>query len=421
MSSEFEKKLEKYAEVILNVGLNLQKGQRLLIGASNPSNRGTPLELASFVRVIVRKAYQMGARFVEVLWDDPQLRLIRFMHAPRDSFEELATWRREAQLEFAENEDAVLAIGGQDPELFVNQDSELIVTEGKSVSKHFKPVMDLLVKNAFNWTAIVAPVDGWTEKVFPDLSLDDQTTNFWEIIFEVCRINYDDPVSAWQEHISQLVARCEYLNLKKYKSLKLEAPGTDITIGLPKGHIWGSALFETPSGIGFVGNIPTEEVFTLPHRDKTEGVVKATKPLYYRESVIEDFTLTFSKGKVIKATASKGQEFLEGLIKFDEGASRIGEIALIPNSSPISQSGLLFYNSLLDENASCHIALGRAYQFSLQNGEKMSDEEFIAAGGNVSLIHMDFMIGSEEMDIDGITEDGTAEPIIRDGEWAFEV
>ncbi len=419
MSSEFGQNLENYVEVILKLGLNLQKGQRLLIGILGI---GTPLlELAPFVELITKKAYQMGAKFVEVIWNDPQLHLIRFQHAPRDSFEEFPTWISNAYLEFAEKGDAILQLCANIPDLFVDQDPELMAIRSKTAAKHFKPFNDLRSKNATNWTVVAAPVDGWTDKVFPDLPPNNRKAKLWEIIFEICRIKYDDPVLAWQDHINQLAVRSNYLNQRQYVALKLVAPGTDLKIGLPKRHIWLSGSMTNQNGIDFTANIPTEEVFTLPHKDKTEGVVTATKPLYYKGSQIEDFTLTFSKGKVIKATAVKGQEFLDQFIKFDEGMSRLGEIALVPHSSPISQSGLLFYNGLIDENASCHIALGRGYSFCLENGEKMSDEEFMTAGGNVSLIHMDFMIGSGEMNIDGFTEDGTAEPIMRKGEWAFEV
>ena len=417
MSTEFEQNLEKYVDVILKVGLNLQKGQRLLI----LSTRGTPLlELAPFVELITKKAYQMGAKLVEVIWNDPQLRLIRLQHAPRDSFEEFLTWRINAVLEFTEKGDATLLLSANIPDFFVDQDPELITIMRRTFFKHLKPVLDLRSKNATNWTIVAAPVDGWADKIFLDLPPDKRKTKMWDTIFDICRVKQKDPVSAWNDHINQLHARTNYLNHKQYNTLKLEAPGTDLTIGLPKGHIWQSGRQTSQNGIDFTGNIPTEEIFTLPHKDKTEGVVTATKPLPV-EVVIEDFSLTFSKGRVIKATAKKGEKMLNKLLEIDEGMSCLGEIALVPHSSPISQSGILFYNVLIDENASCHIALGRGYRFCMENGEKMSDEEFMATGGNVSLSHIDFMIGSGEMEIDGILEDGTAEPIMRKGEWAFDV
>jgi aminopeptidase len=419
MSSEFEQNLEKYAEVILKIGLNLQRGQRLIIFSADFAS--FPLELASFIEVIVKQAYQMGARFIEVLWDDPKIHLIRLKHAPQDSFEEYPQWRRDAVLDFAEKGDAILGIFVANPDLFKDQAPEIISILRTTRLKYNKPISTLIGKNATNWLAISAPIAGWADKIFPDLPSDKRKAKLWDTIFNLCRIKEKDPLSAWKLHIKQLHARRDYLNNKQYIALKLKSPETELTVGLPKDHIWRGGSGKTKSGINFTANLPTEEIFTLPHKDKTEGVVTATKPLYLSGSYIEDFKLIFSQGKVKEATAVVGQEHLDRFIKTDEGASFLGEIALVPHRSPISQSGLLFYNSLYDENASCHIALGKAYRFCLENGEKMSDEEFIAEGGNDSITHIDFMIGSGEMDIDGITEDGTSEPIMRNGEWAFEV
>ena len=420
MSSEFEQNLEKYVEVILRVGVNLQKGQRLLI---TPQGFGTSLlELAPFIEIVVKKAYQLGARFVEVIWNDPQLHLIRLQHAPRNSFEEFSTWRVDASLEFIKKTDAGLSILASDPQFFNDQDPELMTTIIRTALKHYKLASDLLnQKKATNWSVITAPVDGWAEKVFPDLPPDKRTPKLWDKIFDICRIKQKDPVSAWNDHIKQLIAKVNYLNEKQYKTLKLKAPGTDLKIGLPEGHIWGAARSTSQRGISYISNIPTEEVYTLPHKDKTEGTVKMTKPLNYHGNLIEDIEMTFSKGKVIELKAGKGKDILDKIIETDEGASQLGEIALVPHSTPISQSGILFYNGLIDENASNHIALGFAYKPSLKKGKEMSDEEFMAAGGNVSLTHIDFMIGSGEMDVDGVLEDGTTEPIMRKGEWAFEV
>ena len=353
MSSEFEQNLDKYAEVIVRVGLNLQHGQRLLITRA-------PLELTPLVRLIVTKAYQVGARLVDVMWNDDQLRLIRFQHAPRDSFEEFPEWRANAALQVAKAGDAVLGLLAENPDLLFEQDPELIATVFQTKVKHFKPFRDLQSKNAMNWAVVTAPVDGWTEKVFPDLPPDVREAKFWDTIFEICRVKQEDPVSAWRDHVNELVARSDYLNHKQYTALKLTAPGTDLTVGLPRGYIWRGARMTSQNGIDFTANIPTEEVFTMPHKDKTEGVVTATKPLSYGGVLIEDFSLTFADGRVVKASAAKGEEVLRKLIETDEGASRLGEVALVPHSSPISQSGLLFYNTLIYENASNHIALGRA-------------------------------------------------------------
>jgi len=420
MTLEFEKNLKKYAEVIVKVGLNLQPGQRLLIGGPRAEGNGGQIELAPLIRLIAIKAYQCGARFVDVMWDDEQLKLIRFQHAPRDSFEEYPTWRTDELFNYANNGDAVLFFADDNPDLLTGQDLDLISTTIKTFRKFRKPFSDLQSKNALNWSGIAAPTESWAQKVFPYINSIDRKAKFWDTIFEICRVKEKDPIAAWKEHINQLAARSSFMTRKQYLALKMTGPGTDLTIGLPKEHIWRSAGFKNQQGIRYVGNIPTEEIFTMPHKDKTEGIVTATKPLP-RGALIEDFSLTFSEGRVIKVTAKKGEDLLHKLFEIDEGANRLGEVALVPHSSPISQTKILFYNVLIDENASCHIALGRGFKFSLKNGEQMTDEEFAAAGGNISIDHVDFMIGSEKLNIDGILESGKTEPIMRNGEWAFEV
>lgn len=419
MSSEFEVNLEKYAEIILRVGLNLQSGQRLLIGTA-PLNYGAPIELAPLVRLITKKAYQMGARFVEVLWDDDQLKLIRFQNAPRDSFEEFPTWRTDVEYEFAKNGDAMLFIVAFNPDLLKEQDSSLFMTTFQTYIKHSVPFSDLRHQDAMNNLVIAAPIEGWADKLFPNLPKESRITKLWDIIFDICRVKKQDPISAWEEHIKNLKARCNILNKKQYKYLKLVAPGTNLTIGLPKKHNWQAAQSISKNGIAFVGNIPTEEVFTLPHKDMTEGFVSLTKP-FSRTVLVKDLKLYFSEGKIVKAITTNGEEFINGILDTDEGTRRLGEIALVPHSSPISQTGMLFYNLLIDENSSCHIALGNAWRSCLEDGNTMSDDKFSALGGNISKLHYDFMIGSEEMDIDGILDDKTVEPVMRNGEWAFKV
>ena len=419
MSSEFEKNLDKYAEVIVKVGLNLQPGQRLLIGGPIFGFWGISLELAPLIRKIVTKAYQIGARLVDVLWKDDQLLLIRLQHAQKDLLKEFPIWRIDAGVEIAKAGDAYLAVYAENPDLLIEQPPEKITAIQQNNFQHNKPIMDLVGESSMNWLIVTAPVDGWADKVFPNLPSDRRKAKFWDTIFEICRVKQEDPVSAWRNHVNQLAARSNYLNQKKYVELKFTAIDTDLTIGLPKEHLWQSGSMTSQNGISFTANIPTEEVFTIPYKDKTEGVVKATKPLYYSGSLIEDYKLTFSEGKIIEAVAKKGEDLLHNLIKTDEGASYLGEIALVPHSSPISKSGLLFYNILIDENASNHIALGQGYKFSFKNGEDLSDDEFAALGGNHSLIHIDCMFGSSEMNVDGILEDKTSEPIMRNGEWAF--
>jgi len=420
MTSEFEKNLEKYADVIVKIGLNLQPRQRLLIGAPLPYNHGTSIELAPLVRLITKRAYQIGVRMVEVMWDDDQLHLIRFQNAPKDSFEEYPTWRTDGAFEMANNKDAILFFVGWNPDLLKEQDSKLFMRTVQSFLKYNKAFSELRHKDVMNNLAVPGAIEGWAEKVFPNLAPEKRKTQLWDTIFEICRVKEKDPISAWKEHVHQLTAISKYLTKRQYKSLKLIAPGTNLSIGLPNNHVWQAAQSTSKDGIDFVGNIPTEEVFTLPHKDKIEGYVTATKP-FSLAAVIERFKLHFSEGKIVKASAKKGEDYLHNLLETDEGAIRLGEIALVPHSSPISQTGLLFYNILLDENASSHIAIGSAWRYCLEGGNEMSDEVFSAAGGNISKIHIDFMIGSSEMDVEGILENGNTEPIMRKGEWAFEI
>lgn len=420
LSSQFDKNLEKYAEVIVKVGLNIQPGQRLLIGTPVPGMSGVQVELAPLIRLIVEKAYQIGVRFVDVMWDDDQIRYLRYKYAPSGSFEEYPTWRADGALNIAKNSDAMLILSSRNPDLLMDIDPNLILTSRKTHLKYMKPANDIRRKGLVNWSAIAAPVDGWANKVFPEIPQMERMAKFWDTIFEICRIKHQDPVAVWQEHINQLVTRCSYLNDKQFDSLHFIAPGTDLIIGLLKDHIWKSAYFTTQGGISNVVNIPTEEIFTTPHKDKTEGFVSATKPIFI-DTLIENLQLKFDKGRVIDVKATKGENFIRELIKTDEGASKLGEVSLVPNSSPISQVNRLFYNILIDENASSHIALGSGIRTCLEDGFKMSDDEFSVVGGNVSMHHLDFMIGSEEMDVDGIYEDGSVEPLLRKGEWAFTV
>ncbi len=421
MSSEFEQKLEKYADVILKVGLNLQPGQRLLIGGPTVGADGVPIEAAPLVRKIAKKAYQMGARMVDVLWGDEQLRFLRFQNGPKDSIEEYPKWRIDARYDISKAGDAHIMVISPNPELLDEIEPDLISKFQTSFYKQLKPVSELLSANALNWLIISVPNSFLADKLFADVPKNDRMNKFWEIIFEICRVNQEDPISAWQTHNKNISNRCEYLNKKQYTALKLTAPGTDLMVGLPDDHIWEGGSTTAQNGINFTANIPTEEVFTMPHKDKVEGVVCTSKPIFYGGVNLKNCRLVFSKGQIVEASAEVGEEFLLKTLETDEGARRLGEVALVPHSSPISQSGLIFYNMLIDENASNHIALGSAYRESLKGGDTLTDEEFMAAGGNKSLIHLDFMIGTGDMNVDGILKDETIEPVMRNGEWAFKV
>ena len=411
----FKQNLQKYAEVVIKIGVNVQPGQRVLL---------TPwTDNADFARLLAEEAYKAGASFVEVLYDDEPLRLTRFEHAPKDSFDLSSDWRRDAIIEAGKRGDAIVRMASPDPTLLLEQDPALVKVFQKAQTTQLQPYFNLVRSRGVNWVGIGVPTERWAAKVLPDVPEEERIEAMWNLIFKMCRITTtEDPMAEWERHIANLAARSEYFNRKKYTALKLNAPGTDLWIGLPEGQKWLSARMNSKYGIPSVVNIPTEETFTAPHRAQVNGTVTATKPLNVRGMMyIDKFSLTFKDGKVVDAKAEIGDEHLKNLLDTDENARYLGEIALVPHSSPISQSGVLFLNTLYDENASCHIALGSAYRFSIEGGEEMTPEEFEAAGGNSSMIHTDFMIGSEQMDIDGVTADGALEPVMRGGEWAFEI
>jgi len=413
-TQDFEQKLEKYAELIVKVGLNLQPGQRLFILAY-------VLEAAPLVRQVMRSAYQNECSLVSVLWLDEQLEKIRYQNAPPDSFEEFETWATDGLLQCVERGDAFLQIGGINPELLKDQDPDLIAIANRTRAKYFEPIRAHQGKNSMQWTVVVPPTPGWAAKVFPFDTPKDAEEQLWDAVFKVCRLDEPDPAVFWKRQVINLEKRAKYLTEKQYTEIIFKGPGTNLSIGLPDGHIWEGGSSKTPSDITFVANLPTEEVFTLPHKNKIEGTVTATKPLSYQGNLIENFSLTFSEGKVVEFSAEKGEETLRNLLETDQNSKSLGEVALVPHQTPISQIGFIFLNTLYDENASNHLALGSAYRDTLKGGLAMSEEEFAQAGGNNSLIHVDFMFGSGEMDLDGLMADGTNEPVMRAGEWAFDL
>jgi aminopeptidase len=287
--------------------------------------------------------------------------------------------------------------------------------------ENYSPISALVSRNAANWCVVASAAPTWAAKIFPDLHSEEAMEKLWQAIFETTRATQPDPVAAWREHIQNLRKRADYMQAKKYSALHYKSENTDFILSLPREHKWISAQSLAENGVVFTANMPTEEIFTLPDRWRAEGTVHATFPLSYGGSLIEDFSVTFENGKIVKVSAKKNEAILQKLINTDEGSTRLGEVALVPASSPIATRGHLFYNTLFDENASCHIAIGRAYRFTLTGGEELTEEEFSAAGGNTSINHVDFMIGSPKMDIDGIKEDGTREPVMRQGEWAIDL
>lgn len=411
--------LKKYAEAIVRIGLNLRKGQRLII--TNATSRGVPPAGRALVHEVTRAAYAAGARYVEAIWGDEEMQRIRLQHAPADSFDEYPKFHISGVLDMIQNGDALLSVYANDPDAYAGLDPERVAAMQKSHLQNYSPISAAVSRNAVNWCVVASASPAWAAKVFPDLPAAQAEERLWEAIFDATRASRPDPIAAWQEHIQNLIKRAKYMQAKNYTALHYQAPGTDFTLGLPAGHRWIAARMPAENGVEFTANMPTEEIFTLPDRHRAQGTVSATFPLSYGGSLIEDFSLTFENGKIVKVSAKKNEAILQKLIETDEGSKRLGEVALVPASSPIAQRGHLFYNTLFDENASCHIAIGRAYRFTLTGGEELSDEEFTAAGGNLSLSHVDFMIGSPQMDIDGLTADGNREAVMRQGEWAFDV
>jgi aminopeptidase len=415
---DFERKLEKYAEVAVHIGNNLQPGQRLLI-IGRWLNRGVPLELTPLVQKITEVAYKAGAPFVDVIWADQKIDLLRHQYAPRDSFEEYPKWFLSALLEYLERGDALMVIFAENPELFKDQDQELVALATKTAIANYEPGLKYVTGNIVNWAGLSAPIKDWADLVLPDFPEEQRLDRMWEAIFKICRIDREDPIAAWKEHLAGLGERCAFLNEKRYSALRYKGPGTDLTVGLAPNHRWQSGGMTNTAGVTYTANIPTEEIFCLPDKRRAEGVVSASMPLSYGGNLIEGFQLTFREGRVVDVDVQKGETALKGILDMDEGARHLGEVALVPHSSPISQLGWLFYNTLFDENAASHIALGRGIRACLDGGPEMSAEDFDAAGGNYSKVHVDFMIGSEKLDIDGLSEDGSSETVMRGGDWVF--
>lgn len=408
----FDAKLEKYAELIVKVGLNVQEGQKVVVRAGHNT--------VKLVRKIARFAYQAGSPLVTIVWADEQINKIRHEFAPRDSFDQIAAWKYAGIAQEIREGAAYLQVSGADPELLSGVDPVAVATTRQTVSKHYRPIGELQGQSFTQWNLVCPPTPDWAKRVFPEISVEDAEEKLWETVFHLCRLDTEDPVATWKAHLADLKQRREYLTAKQYSALHFRAPGTDLEVGLPENHIWMGGGSKSANQTDYVANIPTEEVFCLPHRDKVNGTVASTKPLSYYGSMIENFSLTFKDGKVVELSAEKGEDVLREMVNTDEGASFLGEVALVTHGSPISQSNITFLNTLYDENASCHLALGRAYKFNLKGGPEMSNDEFFAAGGNNSNIHVDFMFGSGKMDVDGITADGNREPVMRGGEWAFD-
>ena len=402
-------KLDQLAEVAVTVGLNLQPGQDLVLTA--------PTSALPFVRRVVAAAYRAGANSVTPIFSDEEITLARFENARDESFDTAPNWLFNGLAEAYAGNAARMAIVADNPALLAGQDPEKVARAGKATSLAYKPAMKHIVEFNINWNIVAYPGAAWAKQVFPDLPEDEAVFELAEAIFAASRINEADPVAAWAAHNAGLRAKTDYLNAQRFDALHFTGPGTDLTVGLADGHEWAGGSSPANNGIICNPNIPTEEVFTTPHAGRVDGYVQATKPLAHQGAVIEDIQVRFEAGRIVEAKASKGEAAFNKLIDSDEGARRLGEVALVPHSSPISQSNILFYNTLFDENAACHIALGQCYSKCFIGGDSISKDDVTAQGGNSSIIHVDWMIGSGETDIDGLDENGNRTPLFRQGEW----
>ncbi|WP_018933499.1 aminopeptidase [Gracilibacillus lacisalsi] len=404
--------LKKYAQLALHTGVNLQEGQGLLVQA--------PIEAIELVRIVVKEAYEMGAKNVHVEWKDDQLTYLKMKHAPMEVLETFPEWRKDAMVSMVKEGYAVLNIYGENPDLLQDIDGKRMAAVTKASSTALKEYRDYLMNDRARWSIVGYPTTEWAQKIYPDLNAKEAKEQLWKEIFRIARADQDDPIEAWNEHNQLLRNAREYLNEKNYAKLHFQATGTDLTIELPEGHIWHGGAAKATDGVTFNPNIPTEEVFSMPHKYGVNGQVTSTKPLSFQGQLIENFTLTFKDGKVVDYSCKKGEGALKQLLEADDdGASRLGEVALVPHESPVSQAGIIFFNTLFDENASCHIALGKAYPTNIKGGSDMKEKEMDQYGVNDSIVHEDFMIGSADMNIDGITKDGEKEAIFRNGTWAI--
>jgi aminopeptidase len=406
-----QERLAKYAELIVKAGVNLQPGQTLVLSS--------PIESAPFARMVAETAYSHGAREVVMNWNDELSKKIKYVKAPAEIFDEFPEWMKDFYLFYSRGGAAFVSIYAEDPELMKEVEPDRIMRAQKAANSAIKEHRERLMSNHNAWNVVSVPTGSWAKKVFPEMSESEAIDALWEAILAAVRVDTPDPVAAWKAHKETLEKTIHWLNNKQFRQLHYQnSLGTDLTVTLPEGHLWTGGAEVTQQGIDFIANMPTEEVFTLPHKDGVNGHVVSSMPLQYNGKLIENFSLTFKDGKIVDYTAENGFESLKGLIETDEGSHYLGEVALVPFDSPISNAGILYYNTLFDENASCHFAIGKAYPVCLENGAEMNKSELEAAGVNDSLVHEDFMIGTPDLEITGITSQGEQIPVFRNGNFA---
>ncbi len=402
------KTLKNYADLVIELGVNLQIGQGLIIAC--------PVEKSEIAHALTRSAYEHGAGIVRVRWNDEIIDRLAYDNASVDALKEVPKWQVMERDYVSEKGFCYVAISAENPNAFKGVPAEKLSAVSIARSKAFKRFSDCVMANGIRWCVVSVPTEEWAKQVFP--ASDKPMEELSEAIEKTMRLDLENPLSAWKEHIENLERRASFLNSKRFKELKFySSNGTDLTVGLADEHIWLSAKEKAKDGVSFIANLPTEEVFTAPHKDRVNGVVKSAMPLIYNGQTINDFSLTFKNGKVVDFDAKLGYDTLKHLLKTDKGVLSIGEVALIGKSSPIAQSKILFYNTLFDENASCHLALGKAYPNTIKGGDKLSVKELKERGANDSIEHVDFMIGASDLTVIGITENGGQTLVFQNGDW----
>jgi aminopeptidase len=402
-------KLDRLAEIAVKVGLRLQPSQDLLLTA--------PATALPLVRRIVKHAYEAGAGLVTPILSDEEITLNRFRFGSDAGFDRAPSWLYEGMAKAFSANTARLAVVGDNPMLLSGENPEKVSRANKANSIAYQPALEKIAGFDINWNIVAYPGASWAKQVFAGDEESVAVAKLADAIFSASRVDVDDPVSAWADHNKALQSRTKWLNGERFAALHYSGPGTDLTIGLADGHEWQGGASTAKNGIVCNPNIPTEEVFTTPHALRVDGRVVSTKPLSYQGTLIDEISVRFEAGRIVEAKAARGEEVLNKVLDTDEGARRLGEVALVPHSSPISKSGILFFNTLFDENASCHIALGQCYSKCFVGGDRLTPEQIAAQGGNKSLIHIDWMIGSDKIDIDGVRADGSRVPVFRQGEW----
>ncbi|MCE4957424.1 aminopeptidase [Macrococcoides caseolyticum] len=407
----YEATVRKYAETVVSVGLNVQPGQSVVINAD--------IDAIDFVREVTKAAYEKGAKeVIQKLTDGPSTQM-KFEYSPVEVFESIPQYRIDETNDFVKNKVAHLRIYSQTPELLKDADPVKIAAQAKALGEANKDFSRAVGRYDFSWCIVAFPNVKWGELVFPELKGEAAKLKLLEAMIKAVRVDHDDPIQAWKEHNENINAKARILTEKNYDRLHYKSSTTDVEIGLTKGHVWLGASTVNADGVEIQVNMPTEEVFTSPDYRRVNGVIGNTRPLAYQGAIVDDFKLTFKDGVVTDFEAGVGYDVLKNMLDNDEGARRLGEIALVPDDSPISNSGILYYNTLYDENASCHVALGRSFPNAIKDGKTLSKEELMDKGLNQSMIHVDFMMGSSDLSIDGIKEDGTVEPVFRDGNWVI--